>query len=239
MYQNARSLTDEIRSRIATPLQRVLFPAFSAVQHHPERLRAGILRSGRLVALIVMPIGFGIASVAGDLVPVLYGDQWRAMAQPLQFIAVSAAIRAACWMATPVFNATNRVGLAFRIGMASTLITVAVIFVGSRFGLTGVAIAVCASSALSIGVYGVALSIVGLGARSLATLLQGPLIAAVVMWALVAFVGTLPAVVALAPAVRLATEVVLGASAYTLALLLVARAHAREALAVLRVVVAR
>lgn len=239
IYQNARSLTDEIRARIATPLQRVLFPAFSAVQHHPERLRAGILRSGRLVALIVVPIGFGIAAVAYDLVPVLYGQRWAEMSQPLQFVAVSAAVRAACWMATPVFNATNRVGLAFRVGMVSTLLTVLAIFVGSRFGLTGVAVAVCAASTTAIVVYGIALATVGLGARALATLLVGPVVGALVMWSMVAFVRSVPDVAALPAGSRLAVEVLVGAATYVVAILALARAHAQDAFAVLRAIAAR
>jgi PST family polysaccharide transporter len=239
IYQNARSLTDEIRARIATPLQRVLFPAFSAVQHHPERLRAGILRSGRLVALIVVPIGFGIAAVAHDLVPVLYGERWHEMSRPLQFIAASAAVRAACWMATPVFNATNRVGLAFRVGVVSTMITVIAILTGSHFGLTGVAIAVCAASSTSVVVYGVALATVGLGVRALASLLLGPLLGALAMWALVAFARTLPELAALSPVPRLAIEVVIGTVVYGGAMAALARTHVSDAFAVLRAMLAR
>src|SRR5690606_2580634 len=48
-YQNARSLTDEIRGRIAMPLQRVLFPAFSAMQADRDRLRQSVLKSSRIL----------------------------------------------------------------------------------------------------------------------------------------------------------------------------------------------
>ena len=46
-YQNARSLTDEIRGRISIPLQRVLFPAFSAI-----RLTRSVSRSWSCAAAV-------------------------------------------------------------------------------------------------------------------------------------------------------------------------------------------
>ena len=55
------------------PLQRVLFPAFSTLQNDPDRFRDAISRSCRLLALLFMPVGFGLAAVAPELVPVLYG----------------------------------------------------------------------------------------------------------------------------------------------------------------------
>ncbi len=94
-YQNARSLTDEVRMRMVQPIQRVLFPAFSAIQNDPDRFRDGVLRSGRLLALTFIPMGFGIAAVAPELVKVLYGEQWLPMIPILQVISIATGLGAA------------------------------------------------------------------------------------------------------------------------------------------------
>ena len=140
-YQNARSLTDEVRTRMVQPVQRVLFPAFSAIQNEPDRFREGILRSGRLLAVVFMPVGFGIAAVAEELVPLLYGEQWLAMIPILQVIAIGSGIGAAASVGSPIFNATDRLGLSFRLFLALTVIVVITTLIGSHWGLMGIAYA--------------------------------------------------------------------------------------------------
>ena len=230
-YQNARSLTDEIRSRIAVPLQRVLFPAFSAMQADRDRLQAAILRSGRLLALVVVPIGFGIAAVAPDLVPVLYGPKWIAMVLPLQLISISAAIRAACAMASPIFNSANRVGLSFRVGIAATLFTVVAILIGQHWGLAGVAAGVLVSSVFAIVGYRIALRIVGFRSSATRQILLGPILASIAMCGIVHMVRETMLSAELAAGPRLALLVGVGVFAYMAAALICAKSHTREALA--------
>ena len=113
-YQNARSLTDEVRGRIAMPLQRVLFPAFSALQADLGRLQTSVIRAGRLLAAIIFPIGIGLSAVANELVPVLYGEQWLEMIPILSFLGISAAVRGSTAIASPLFNSRNQVPLALK-----------------------------------------------------------------------------------------------------------------------------
>lgn len=138
-YQNARSLTDEVYVRMAQPLQRVLFPAFAAMQNQPDKLREGILRSGKLLAFIFIPIGFGLASVAPELVQVLYGSQWLPMIPILQIIAIAGGLSAVSTLAASIFNAANRTELLFRLNMVQTVINIGLILFCSQWGIIGVA----------------------------------------------------------------------------------------------------
>ena len=128
-YQNARSLTDEVRGRLAMPLQRVLFPAFSALQADQERLQRTVILSGRLLAAVIVPVGFGISAVADELVPVLYGPQWLDMISVLSMFGLSAAIRGSTAIASPLFNSRDHVGLSFRYNLIGTFITVVAILI--------------------------------------------------------------------------------------------------------------
>jgi len=184
-YQNARSLTDEVRYRMAIPLQRVLFPAFSTLQDNAARLQASVLRSGRLLAAIVFPVGIGIAAVADELVPVLYGEKWLAMIPVLKMLGISTAIKASTAIVTPVFNAKNRVGLALKYNVVGTLITLTSVFFALPWGINGVAIAIALSSAYSFLVCRIGFGLIGLGWPGLASMLAAPGFAAGMMWILI------------------------------------------------------
>lgn len=176
-YQNARSLTDEIRARIAVPLQHVLFPAFSALQSDKDRMRAVIMRSGRLVAAAVMPIGVGIAIMARDLVPVLYGSRWDAMIAPLSMLGVSAAVRASLAVATVVINAHDKVPQAFKYQLIGTILMVMGLAISMPFGLVAVAGTQLLISFYALAPYRFALSLVGMGRKDAVAML-GPAVIA-------------------------------------------------------------
>ena len=166
-----------MRSRIAIPLQHVLFPAFSSLQNDISRLQGAVKTSGRLLSAIVFPIGIGISSVANELVPVLYGQNWKPMIPIVIFLGISIAIRGSATLATPLFNSQNRVGLNFRLATISMGISVTLIMLASDQGLVAVAAAVCIGSFSSIVIYRVALGLIGLSSADLVSIL-GPSFAA-------------------------------------------------------------
>lgn len=162
-YQNARSLTDEVRYRVAVPLQRVLFPAFSSLQTDQKRLQETVLKSGRMLAAIIIPLGIGIATVADELVPVLYGDQWLAMIPILKLLGLSTAIKGSCTFATPLYNSQNKVSLSLRYHIIATMIITGSIAITIPWGLTAVAGAITFTALTSIVIYQRGLKLIGLG----------------------------------------------------------------------------
>lgn len=181
-YQNARSLTDEVRNRMAIPLQRVLFPAFSSLQDDNAWLQTSVLRSGRLLAAVVFPVGIGIAAVADELVPVLYGEKWLAMIPVLKMLGISTAIKASTAVASPLYNAKNRVGLALKYNVIGTLITLASVVVAIPWGINAVAGAIALASLYSFFGYRIGLGLIGLGWKAVAATFAPPAIAAATMW---------------------------------------------------------
>jgi PST family polysaccharide transporter len=173
-YQTARSLTDEVRARIAIPLQHVLFPAFSSVLGERERVQAMLIRSGRMLAAVVMPIGVGIAVMAQEVVPVLYGDAWMPMVPILAMLGLSGAIRASCSMASVVINAHDRVARGFQFQIGSTVLMTLAIAITLPHGLVAVAAAQMAVSLYALVPFGYALRITGLGTGAAWAILGPP-----------------------------------------------------------------
>ncbi|MCK7493598.1 MAG: lipopolysaccharide biosynthesis protein [Comamonadaceae bacterium] len=182
-YQNARALTDEIRGRIAMPIQQVLFPAFSALQTDQERFQQLVLRAGRLLAAVVVPIGFGVSANAPELVRVLYGEQWPPMIPVMTAFGLSAALRAGAAIASPLFNANDRVGLAFRYNVIGTVFTTGSVLAAIPFGIDAVAAAIAVASLYMLVPARRAFGLIGLGIPALWQVLGPPAVAASAMWA--------------------------------------------------------
>ena len=224
-YQAARGLADEISARIALPLQRVLFPAFSTVQHDRARFRTGVVRSGRLLALVTIPLGFGIAATAEELVTILYGDQWLPMIALLQIIAPAAGLRAAATVGRPVFQATNRVDLSLKLSLVSTLILAALLLLASPWGLWGFVAVYVVNALFALIVLGVSAKLVNIDTRELASMLAPPLVAALIMFAMLALVRWLIADVVPGLFPRFAILTICGVSAYGLSIYFIAAHH--------------
>lgn len=227
-YQNARSLTDEVRGRLAMPLQRVLFPAFSALQEDCERLQRTVVHSGRLLAAVIVPVGFGISAVSSDLVPVLYGSQWLEMIPVLSMFGLSAAIRGSTAIASPLFNSRNRVGLSFRYNLVGTLVTVIAIVVALPYGINAVTGAVALSSLYALVGFRVGIGLIGLRARHVMLILGPPTLAATVMWLAILVIRSHSVDQFDTPVLVLAVHVFLGILVYVFALHAISRAYIND-----------
>lgn len=227
-YQNARSLTDEVHVRMVQPLQRVLFPAFSAIQNDTDRFRAGILRSGRLLALTFTPIGFGIAAVAPELVKVLYGEQWLPMIPILQIIAIATGLGATATIGSPIFNATNRTGLLFKLYFVQTILNISFMLFGSLWGLMGIAWSRLALVIVTLVFFRIAIGLVKMRTQQIWQIMGAPLIAASLMWWLIDLARNKLNSVLVTEVAQLMAMVGIGVVFYAVCSLLIAPQHVRD-----------
>lgn len=227
-YQNARSLTDEIRGRIAMPLQRVLFPAFSALQGDLGRLQASVLRSGRLLAAFMMPVGFGVAAVADELVPVLYGSKWLAMIPILKMFGISAAIRSSTAIASPLYNSQNKVSLGFKFNVFGTLLTLSAVYFSIPYGIETVAMAIAVSSMYVMVTFMAGIRLIGMGWRHLSQIFSAPTIAASAMWLGIHFSRPIVSSKISSEYFLLATLIALGAIVYAIVLIAISPVYWQE-----------
>lgn len=227
-YQNARSLTDEIRGRIAMPLQRVLFPTFSALQTDNARLQTIVIKAGRLLAAVIFPVGIGVSAVAQDIVPVLYGEQWLAMIPVLSMLGISAAIRGSTAIASPLFNAKNRVALALKYNTSGTILMVVAVVVALPFGVQVVATTVALASFYSLITFRVGLGLIGLELQHAIQILGFPAISASVMWLAIAGLRRFSTEWFGHPSTLLAIHVFFGVVTYAVVLHLLSRQYVRD-----------
>lgn len=81
-------------TELSAPVNRAVFPGYAKQSHDLEILRAGVVGVMSMVALIVIPAGFGIAATAELLVPVTLGFKWMDCIPLMQIMAFYGAVTA-------------------------------------------------------------------------------------------------------------------------------------------------
>jgi PST family polysaccharide transporter len=225
VYRNARSLTDEVRGRLAWPLQRVLFPALSSLQNDTPRLQSSFLKSSSILAAIFFPIGFGISATAEEIVPILYGEKWLAMIPIVTLLGINIAISASTAISPNLFYLKNRVGLIFCYNLVQTLLLVASIWLALPYGLNVTAGAITANALYFVVIFWAALRLIGLGLSSVLYVLWCPITASLLMWCSILFLREVSFVQSMNVALRLAIFVALGAVLYAAGLVALSRRY--------------
>jgi O-antigen/teichoic acid export membrane protein len=126
-------------SRIAAPLQQVLFPAFSQMQNDPERMASMWIRVTRVVGALSMPALVGLVIVAPDFVDVVLGSRWKEATPLIQILAWVGLIQSLQTLNGEVLLALNRAGTLLKFTAFWFVGTVGAIVLGLHWGILGVA----------------------------------------------------------------------------------------------------
>ena len=88
VYSMSYSLTQKPVNLTGTFIQMIGLASFSKIKHDVQKVGHYIVRSTEVLAILMIPIFFGLASVAPDLVPLLLGDQWSDAVVVIQILAI-------------------------------------------------------------------------------------------------------------------------------------------------------
>lgn len=228
LYQNARALADELRSRLAAPLAQTLFPAFSSVRADTGRAADLFIRSSRVLAASILLLGGTLSATSREIVELLYGPRWMTMVPLVSLFAISAAIRGATALASPLLNANNRPGYVLKQHAITTALMIAGVVAMLPYGVRAVALAVAVTSLYTLVPYCHAVRVFGFTVRSVVHVMGGPIAAALACVASVEIIRWLCAPWDPGPLLRLALFGAAGVTAYTVTLTWLARAHVHE-----------
>ncbi|MGO2748608.1 MAG: lipopolysaccharide biosynthesis protein [Pseudoclavibacter sp.] len=145
-------------------LTAVLYPLYAKAKSDPALLRRSYLLGLRVQTIFGVTAGIGLATVAPALVPLLFGDGWLMVIEPLIVLSLYAAVRSLGSGINEVYKAMGRPGLAMRLSAAQLFVFVGVLSAGAHFGgIMGVAVGQLVVVALFVVVkQAVAIRIMGL-----------------------------------------------------------------------------
>ncbi|MGH9867798.1 MAG: lipopolysaccharide biosynthesis protein [Candidatus Polarisedimenticolia bacterium] len=164
---------------------RVLFPAFSRIQHEPQRVREAFLRLMRLVSAVIFPVATGLIAAAPIMIPVLFGEKWLEMLRAFQTLCVFGLVSALGLVCASIGQSLGRPAVVARATFLRLVILCALIVPAtSRFGINGAA-TVAAGAALASMLFmlsGIS-KLVNVRARSLAAIVALPALSCALMGA--------------------------------------------------------
>src|ERR1700752_224775 len=139
LYARAYTLLLLPIDQINTPITSVAVPALSRLKDSPERYRAAYLRLLEKVALLTMPtMAFMIAS-SEPVIHIVLGKKWLGVSHIFALLGIAGLVQPVASTTGWLFVTQARVSEMFKWGVIGSLITVAGIIAGLKWGAVGVA----------------------------------------------------------------------------------------------------
>lgn len=208
---------------IGNILGRGVFAALSRVPNEPERFKRIWLDNVQRLALLSVPAAVGVALVAGPLVLVLLGEEWRPAIVPLRLLALTGVVVTFAATSGEVFQALHRPKLRVISEVAYLVVVVPALIVGARWnGIDGAAMATLVINVVFGGVLLVALMrLLRVTLEEFVRAVARPTIGCGLMVAVILVLS--PLVDDRAPGVQLAILVGAGVAAFVLGVAMFAR----------------
>lgn len=120
-------------------LTKVAFPIFARKRDDLAALRKGYGELIELVSFVSMPLLVGLAVTAPVAIPVLFGAQWEQSVVLVQILALMGILKTISNPSGSLFLGRGRADLGFWLNVASTTVTVAVLWAVVERGVAAVA----------------------------------------------------------------------------------------------------
>lgn len=118
---------------------RVAFPVFSAVQKDRDRLRKGYLELMEVLNALTIPVYLGMMALATPFVLVQLGEKFAPSIGLLHILCIAGLAFAVSSPAGSLILACGRADVGFYLNILRTGLILAGIWIGSRWGLDGIA----------------------------------------------------------------------------------------------------
>jgi O-antigen/teichoic acid export membrane protein len=223
IYAVGYRILDTSQRLLINVARKITFPAFSRLQHDPERMRRAYLRSTRAASVLIVPGYVGLALVAPELVLTLFGSQWREAGPVAAILFAGGPVLGLQAFSGSLLYAAGRPDVVLRFRVITTVANVAGFAAAVSFGIGAVALAFTLRGYLLLPLLlAWTRRATGVTAADHARAVRGTLLATAVM-AAVLLLLKLAVGDRLVPAALLATEVVVGGLSVLATLWLVER----------------
>jgi lipopolysaccharide exporter len=216
-YQVCQDITEMATTEVVLPLGRALLPGYSRIMGDSDRMRSAVYRVMEVHVILAFALAGGLTAVAGELIGVLMGDQWRDFVTAFQALAWAGGVAAVASSTGPVLVALGEMRLVafsvwLRFGFSLLTLTLAVAVSGSLLAIAVSRVAAMGALLAVLAIFTVKL----LNGRlsDLGRLLVRPMLASVAMMCAVAIFQSSQYYAAWA---MLPLEVALGIVVYTTA----------------------
>jgi O-antigen/teichoic acid export membrane protein len=141
LYSRAGALVMLPVNSLGMIYNKTFFSTFAALQQDQGELQINYFRGIKLLLLTLMPILIIVAICSGDIVLILFGEKWLEISMLVSVLSISAAVTAVNNFNDSFIISQGRTDLLLRVNTIEKAILIVAIFIGSRYGLMGIAFA--------------------------------------------------------------------------------------------------
>jgi O-antigen/teichoic acid export membrane protein len=138
-YSFAYNTANVPKRQLTNIVGRVTFPAFAKAQDDNPLLRRTYLKVITYISLSTFPMLSGLALVAPELIPIVYGDKWAPAIVPMQLLCGAHMLYSLGTNVGAVYLAKGRPDLQLKFGLIALVWISVVVVATARFGLVAVA----------------------------------------------------------------------------------------------------
>ncbi|MGB0103073.1 MAG: lipopolysaccharide biosynthesis protein [Candidatus Sulfotelmatobacter sp.] len=139
LYGTAWELANVPLEKLVTVLVTVVPSYLAAVQNQPAALRRYLRVLTEIVSLSAFPATIGLALVAHEMVPVVFGHKWDGMIPPLEVLLFYAGFRSIVALLPKVLIAVGNARFVMWNDLTALLVLPVAFYIGSFHGTVGVA----------------------------------------------------------------------------------------------------
>jgi O-antigen/teichoic acid export membrane protein len=140
VYALAFQLANLVSSNVVATLGEALMPALSKIRQEPQRLKEAYLKMVRNLGYISFPLNTLLILFAEPIILVFYGERWLPAVLPLQLMSIFALVRTISSPTSNLFNALGKPHIIFWFLVVFSPLFLIAIYLGSFYGVIGVAI---------------------------------------------------------------------------------------------------
>ena len=127
-------------TRVATGIiNSVAFPTFSRLQDKPKRMRRAFYEVTQYTSLLAFPIFIGLAILAPEVVPAVFGEKWAPSIPVMQVLALIGILQSAIAFNGSVMKACGKPSWQFGIMLLHAVCSVTGFVLAVRWGIVAVA----------------------------------------------------------------------------------------------------
>lgn len=119
----------------------VAFPAFSRLQHDPEKMRRVFYQAVQYTSLLAFPAFFGMSAVAPELVLALFGPKWIPSVPVMQILALIGILHSVSLFNASVLTAIGKPSWQLGLMLITSISNVIGFLLAVRWGIVAVATA--------------------------------------------------------------------------------------------------
>jgi lipopolysaccharide exporter len=108
LFNMANDISNMPFDSIINPLNRSLFSGFSRIKQNMTLLTDMILKSFEIILLISLPMSIGLFIITPVLVPIMLGEKWLEIIEPLQILALAQFFKSVNLNITQIFIAQSK-----------------------------------------------------------------------------------------------------------------------------------